>query len=244
VLTPAQQKGQVNVNLVGAWYGPKDQLEDVVAPFIKGLSAPKNHGIGGGNWLDSVVNLAGGSLDVSQPDGRDNFYAKSLVTKKGHPISDKAFRAFTDYLGNQGVGSQGWFLQMELYAGSNSAITSVPIDATSFVHRDAFFSIQLYSSAPSLDIPYPQSAFDLVDGMVNSIVNTMGAGWPHGSYMNYIDDRLKNCTSFPALSCYSAHFLLIGQEAYYGKHYKRLQALKKKYDPSNLFKFPTSIELP
>jgi hypothetical protein len=40
----------------------------------------------------------------------------------------------------------------------------------------------------------------------------------------------------------SAHFTL-GQQRYYGAHYQRLQAIKQTVDPSNVFHFPTSIQL-
>jgi hypothetical protein len=46
-------------------------------------------------------------------------------------------------------------------------------------------------------------------------------------YTNYVEDRLSNW-----------------QQLYYGTHYTRLQTLKATVDPNNVFKFPTSIELP
>ncbi|KAM9985850.1 hypothetical protein ACTFIZ_002156 [Dictyostelium cf. discoideum] len=46
-------------------------------------------------------------------------------------------------------------------------------------------------------------------------------------YQNYPDDEFQNW-----------------QSSYYGKNYKKLQEIKKKYDPNNYFKNQQSIELP
>jgi FAD/FMN-containing dehydrogenase len=38
--------------------------------------------------------------------------------------------------------------------------------------------------------------------------------------------------------------VIAGQHLYYGKNYRRLQELKREYDPNLIFgKFPTGIEL-
>jgi hypothetical protein len=95
----------VKVKLSGAWFGEKSKLNETIAPFLAGLPTPGSQYSGGGSWLECMAFPSGGNLDVSAPDGIDNFYAKSLFTKEGHPVTKKAAEAFINYLSNEGVGS-------------------------------------------------------------------------------------------------------------------------------------------
>jgi len=45
--------------------------------------------------------LSGGSLNTTQPDITDNFYAKSLMTPQCSPMSMGAINAFISYLANE-----------------------------------------------------------------------------------------------------------------------------------------------
>lgn len=81
---------------------------------------------------------------------------------------------------------------MELYGGQNSTITSVPNDATAFVHRDQLFTIQFYASSSDYAPPFPAEGLAFLDGAVASIVGNNPVGWGHGSYLNYIDPRLED----------------------------------------------------
>jgi hypothetical protein len=42
-------------------------------------------------------------------------------------------------------------------------VNAVPLDATSFAHRDVFFNVQLYGTSGQQ--PFPSDGFALVDGM-------------------------------------------------------------------------------
>jgi len=94
-------KGKIVFEVMGGWYGPSSDLDSVIRPFISTLPAPLWSKRTVGTYLDSTRTLAGGSLDISAPDKRDTFYAKSLITPKNPPMDEKTRRAFITYLANQ-----------------------------------------------------------------------------------------------------------------------------------------------
>ncbi|KDR69185.1 hypothetical protein GALMADRAFT_145590 [Galerina marginata CBS 339.88] len=230
VLTPGSSKGRVVFGLTGGWYAPADQFNTVIALLLAKLPTPANKTVTVGTYIHSVQLLGGlGQLRTDGiPDMLDTFYAKSLMTPEASPMSTASMNAFMNYLANQGFGTNtNWFVEVELYGGTNSAINNVPLDATAFAHRSSMFTIQFYTSAPQGIPPFPSQGFSLLDGkrMVDSIVDNNPKGWDYGAYTNYIDDRLNNW-----------------QNLYYGTHYPRLKGLKDQYDPNDIFKFPLSIE--
>jgi len=227
-LGKGSSSGKVSFTIVGGWYGAASKLNATIAPLLAKLPANPKTSLNVGSYINSVQALAGSqSLDTSTaPDVHDTFYAKSLMTPASSPMSAAAIKAFVNYLAHEGFDStMQWFCQVELYGGTNSAINAVATDATAFVHRSSIFTLQLYASSPNFQPPYPPSGFTFVDGIVNSIISNSPPNWNYGAYPNYIDDMLQNW-----------------QTLYYGSHYPRLRSIKDKYDPKNIFLFPTGIQ--
>ncbi|KAG6917469.1 hypothetical protein DXG01_002446 [Tephrocybe rancida] len=212
-------KGAVRFSLYGAWYAP-------VEGWRMPGPAERRDSLRTGTYLESARILAGGSLDTtSKMEKHDAFYAKSLMTPESVPMSEEAIGAFVEYLATEGfVSKTEWFVQVELYGGANSAINDVPVDATAFAHRGSTFTIQFYASAPGKVPPFPEYGFAFMDKMVETLTLNSPSDWDYGAYPNYIDDHLPDW-----------------RERYYGTHYARLRALKEKYDPDNVFWFPTVI---
>ncbi|KAF5343577.1 hypothetical protein D9758_012984 [Tetrapyrgos nigripes] len=231
-------RGTISISLVGGWYAPEKSnggIQHALKPFLDQMPAPNDHKmLGNGTYIDTVVQFGGsedapeGGLNTRlQPDGTDTFYAKSLMTTMGSPVSKKAFRAFAKYLSEEGFDSDtNWFMQIEQYGGPNSAINTPSSDSTAFFRRDVLFTWQLYASSSDSKPPYPADGFTFVDGVANSVTDNMPADWDYGAYTNYIDIRLEDW-----------------QQRYYGSNYPRLQKIKRAVDPNNVFEFPTSIEL-
>jgi len=149
------------------------------------------------------------------------------MTPEETPLTPEAINATFEYMASNGVNSSSfrYDIEMEFWGGRRSAVNAVPFDATAFAHRDVQFTLQLYSDVA--DGAYPEEGLDFMDGLAASIVDNMPADWGFSAYPNYIDARLQDW-----------------QRLYYGSHYPRLQAIKRKYDPHNVFRFPLSIEEP
>ncbi|KAF5354867.1 hypothetical protein D9756_005789 [Leucocoprinus leucothites] len=228
---PGAPKGSVLFGLTGGWYGDTQNLNSTLDPFLNKMPTPTNVIFQNGTFVESLQYPGDGFIfnlnTTLAPDTNDTFYAKSIMTPANQTVPKSAWEGLMSYLANDGnETSLSWAVEIEVYGGSNSAINAVPLDDTAFAHRGSLFTFQLYVSSPNGKTPYPQEAFDFTDGLANSITSNSPPDWNYGTYPNYIDDRLPDW-----------------QQRYYGPHYKQLQAIKTAVDPSNIFDFPTSIEL-
>ncbi|KAJ7460813.1 glucooligosaccharide oxidase [Mycena latifolia] len=225
VFSAGPSSSHVTLGLTGAFYSSAN-LTATLAPYLKTLPTPSWSTLSPGSYINSVSVLAGQPLNTSTaPEATDTFYTKSLMTPEGAPMSAAAIKAFVTYMAVQGFSSKtSWFVQLELYGGSNSAINAVPLDSTAFAKRDTLFTMQLYASSSNFAPPYPAAGFTFLDGMVASILSNSPANWSYGAYLNYADDRLTNASTL-----------------YYGSHFSRLQSIKAAVDPLDTFRFPIGV---
>ncbi|RIB20231.1 Glucooligosaccharide oxidase [Gigaspora rosea] len=108
----------------------------------------------------------------------------------------------------------------DLYAGG--AANNVPANATAFVHRDELYSIKLLTTLNG-DNATNQQCFN----QLNSFGEAFQANYTdYSCYQNYIDRDLTDW-----------------QTRYYGSNLPALIAIKKIYDPNNVFNYPQSIPL-
>jgi FAD/FMN-containing dehydrogenase len=140
----------------------------------------------------------------------------------------ETFKAKSDYLNrpmsNHGIQTMLRFVEKR-QAGSvavildsyGGAIKKVSKSKTAFVHRNALYSIQYYEGWSGSNGP---AALRFIRDFYKAM-RPYVSGY---AYQNYIDPDLHN---WP--------------HAYYGTNYPRLQHVKRKYDPHNVFHFAQSI---
>jgi FAD/FMN-containing dehydrogenase len=148
-----------------------------------------------------------------------------------HVVGHHSFKGKSDYvdvpLPNAGINTLlagleasqasttlgGAALFFDAYGG---AINRVHPAATAFVHRDALFSIQYFSSWVGnglADLQWIRNLYAAMRPYVSGF-----------AYQNYIDPDLKHW-----------------QHAYYGANLRRLTDIKRKHDPHSFFHFAQGI---
>lgn len=106
-----------------------------------------------------------------------------------------------------------------LDAQKNGVSSTLPADYNAYAHRDAFSSVQIYSSWKD-----PKNEGVSTQLVENLRQNLAKAG--QGAYINYPDLNLPNW-----------------QVQYYGQHYTRLQSIKQQYDPQDVFGYSQGIKV-
>lgn len=153
---------------------------------------------------------------------QENFYSKSLALKG---LNGTAAQNFVDYYFDvaNNVVDRFWFFQLDMHGGKNSAISKLDNDDTSYAHRDKLYLVQFYDRYEN-NQTYPAENVSFLDGWVAATTKSLPRS-DYGAYINYADPYLKNAESM-----------------YYGENLPRLQRLKAKYDPRELFYYPQAVE--
>jgi FAD/FMN-containing dehydrogenase len=213
VLTLASSGRRTRVGSSGQFFGTEAELRALLAPLAS-AGTPTRVTVRSRSFMDATLMWSGCS-DVECRTERATFNAKSDYARR--PLSRDAIRKMIGrieaHAANPSLG-RGSIL-LDSYGG---AINRVPSAATAFVHRDRLFSMQYLAYWEPGQAAGPNLAW---------IRGFHRAMRPHVSgfaYQNYIDPDLASW-----------------RHAYYGSNLRRLVAVKRKYDPANVFRFRQSI---
>lgn len=195
----------------GQLFGTGAELEALVGPLAS-AGTPTRVSVVERTFIGAVRHFGGGTVE-RRPFAAKSGYATAPLQAAGIDVLVRAAEArhADARLGNGGI-------LLDSYGG---AIGRVAAGETAFVHRDALFSLQALAYWRAGD------AAGRVRANLAWLRDLERALRPHLSgqaYQNYADPELAGWA-----------------RAYYGSNLERLVAVKKRYDPGNLFRFAQSI---
>jgi FAD/FMN-containing dehydrogenase len=212
--------GRARITSAGQLFGSADRLRELVKPLAN-AGTPTRFTVTSRSYLDAQEMWAGCSGTIAEchlpPQGRlgrSTFKGKSSFANK--PLSAKGIGAMIRQIEARiTTGSGSGIILLDSYGG---AINRVKKDATAFVHRDALFSMQYLaywdpSTAAEPNLRWLRGFYAAMRPYVSA-----------QAYQNYIDPELGSW-----------------QRAYYGTNLDRLIAVKRRYDPRNVFRSSQSI---
>jgi FAD/FMN-containing dehydrogenase len=212
--------GRARITSAGQLFGSADRLRELVKPLAN-AATPTRFTVTSRSYLAAQEMWAGCSGTIAEchlpPQGhlgRSTFKGKSSFANK--PLSPKGINAMIRQIEARiSTGSGSGIILLDSYGG---AINRVPKQATAFVHRDALFSMQYLaywdpSAAAAPNLLWLRNFYAAMRPYVSPF-----------AYQNYIDPDLGG-----------------GSDAYYGINLDRLIAVKRRYDPQNVFRSSQSI---
>jgi FAD/FMN-containing dehydrogenase len=172
------------------------------------------------DMLQHWANRAGERIEEPHPDlaGRSFYVIKSQFFAR--PLSAGAVDALLSHLTRARIACQARELDFSPWGG---AYNRTRADATAFVHRDAFYSLKHTAAISDNARPTERAGARAWTARSWQLCRRWGTG---GVFPNFPDPDLRDWG-----------------HAYYGSNYERLLALKARYDPGDLFRFPQSLSL-
>ncbi|KAJ5163979.1 FAD linked oxidase N-terminal [Penicillium coprophilum] len=197
----------------GTFFGTKEEYDKMNLsskfPGANGKALVFNDWLGiVAHWAEDLVLKLGAGIPT-------NFYAKSTSWTPQTLMTPETIDRMFDYIGTVNKGTLGWFLLFDFQGGYTS---DIPINATSYAHRDVLIWLQSYT----LDFfgHISQTQVNFLDGLHKIVTND---NIPYAAYPGYVDPLMSNAP-----------------EAYWGTNLPRLQQIKKQVDPRNVFRNPQS----
>lgn len=173
-----------------------------------------------GHWAEDVALRLGGGIPARA-------YTKTLTFSGGEKdrIPDQVVDDMFKYIETVDKGTLIWFIIFDLAGGY---VNTIPMDATAFAHRDALFYLQAYAISGGLIDPVSKTTKDFLGGLTKLIVESMtkddGHFTDYGAYPGYVDLEIQE-----------------PQKAYWRSNLPKLEKIKGKVDPKDVFHNPQSV---
>jgi FAD/FMN-containing dehydrogenase len=219
----------LNTTLDGTKPDADRLLADYLAALNDGVGVPFTHDVRRDPWLKS-------SLLSRTPDTFSGTRAKVKAGYLRKALPDRQLDIAYDRLTDTGYGHPvaGWLITS--YGG---AVNSVPPTATALAQRDSVNKIVYVSSwtDPAQDAEHLRWIREFYRDMHADTGGVPVPGELHdGSYVNYADVDLAD----PAWNTSGVPWHAL----YYKENYPRLQQVKAKWDPRDVFNHALSVRLP
>jgi FAD binding domain/Berberine and berberine like len=197
----------------GQFFGSETELRSLIAPLVD-AGTPTRVTVGTLTYTDAILRWANcHPLEQCRVVRRLSFKGKSDYVNT--PLSNAGLTTLLNGLetSQESTSLGGAALIID---ASGGAINRVHPAETAFVHRNALYSIQYFSSwvgDGSADLRWLEKLYAAMRPHVSGF-----------AYQNYIDPELESW-----------------QHAYYGSNLRRLTEVKRKHDPHDFFHFRQSI---
>jgi FAD/FMN-containing dehydrogenase len=219
------QTGRLRAVVAGTWIGAAADLDGQLAPLLRGLPAPTSRSTSTKSYTAAMFFEAGcdqngaASSCISQalaPAQRHAFAATSSVVGSALPSAgiDAAVKATRAAMNLSHLIEAG--VSFDALGGQ---VAQVAASATAFPYRRALATVQYTATWAS-----GRTSPDPFDRYVRGFRSTMSRWLGAAAYANYADASITDYGT-----------------AYWGANYPRLQQVKQKYDPHQLFTFAQAV---
>lgn len=202
------------VRSVGQLSGSADELRDLLGPLLA-AAEPAHLSIQSMPYLRAVGYFAGLGTDPDQWTVYQRHTQKIFKNTSAYAYEHFGSGAIAVIAAQlERAPSDGCLVMLDAYGG---AVGRIPPEATAFYHRKALCSLQYqaYWSRPEDEAAH----VEWVRGFRRAMLP-----YTRGAYVNYIDIDIEDWPT-----------------AYHGSNLTRLEAIKARYDPQGVFRFPQSI---
>jgi FAD binding domain/Berberine and berberine like len=209
--------------ITGTYFGSREEYDAVMKEATFPGNASK-HTVVVKDWLGTVANWweeVGLQLAGGLPS---HCFTKTLTFNGADLIPDSVVDQMFQYIEKTEKGTLLWFIIFDLAGGQ---INNIAPDATAYAHRDALFYLQSYAIGidPLSNVSNKTKGF--LNGLNSVIIDGMKASGEEtdfGAYPGYVDMELKT-----------------PQKDYWRYNLPRLEEIKTKYDPNDVFHNPQSV---